>query len=220
MLVAEARPVVRDALAALLDGRLGASIVVMSDADSVTAALGRRPRPHLLVLGPRIVGGRVEALTAYAARRRQVPVLALVGDPAMGPALLAAGAIGVLDASTSDGAMLVEAARAAMNGTAALSPGVERALVADPPPAPGAVDPRDRLSPREIEVVALYAEGRTTGAIASILGVSPRTIETHRARILGKLGLQDTFALITVARAWSIGAPDVTSVGSDGAAEI
>ena len=49
----------------------------------------------------------------------------------------------------------------------------------------------DPLSPREQEVVKLIAEGMSGREIADQLGISPRTVERHRANLLEKLGLQD-----------------------------
>jgi DNA-binding NarL/FixJ family response regulator len=50
--------------------------------------------------------------------------------------------------------------------------------------------PLDDLTPREREVLALMAEGRSNGAIAGVLGMGPKTVETHVAAIFSKLGLE------------------------------
>ncbi len=56
-------------------------------------------------------------------------------------------------------------------------------------------EPADPLTPRELEVVKLIAEAHTTGQIAELLTISPRTVERHRENILGKLGMRDRVEL-------------------------
>ncbi len=52
------------------------------------------------------------------------------------------------------------------------------------------------LTPRELEITQLLAEGKTNWCIATILGISVRTVETHRAKVMGKLGLQSVVELV------------------------
>lgn len=54
----------------------------------------------------------------------------------------------------------------------------------------------DRLSPREREVVAQLAAGHTSKEIARLLGLSPRTVDMHRARLLRKFGVRSTAQLL------------------------
>lgn len=65
-------------------------------------------------------------------------------------------------------------------------------------PQPGARPPANvaGLTPREIEITQLLAEGKTNWCIATILGISARTVETHRANIMQKLGLQSVVELV------------------------
>jgi DNA-binding NarL/FixJ family response regulator len=78
-----------------------------------------------------------------------------------------------------------------------LSPTISRAVVeayfnkASPP--------GDALSPRERQVLQLVAEGKTTKEIAGVLGVSIKTAETHRARLMRKLDIHDTAGLVRFA---------------------
>jgi DNA-binding NarL/FixJ family response regulator len=77
----------------------------------------------------------------------------------------------------------LDAARRVSEGGSALDPQVVATLIS----APG---PLDELSPREREVLALMAEGRTNGGIARRLWLTEKTVETHVRTILMKLGLQ------------------------------
>jgi DNA-binding NarL/FixJ family response regulator len=65
--------------------------------------------------------------------------------------------------------------------------------------APGAEPTEERLSARERETVQLLAEGKSNKEVASILGISPKTAETHRAAIMRKLGLNTFSELVRYA---------------------
>jgi DNA-binding NarL/FixJ family response regulator len=57
--------------------------------------------------------------------------------------------------------------------------------------APSDDEPLTELTPRELEVLALVAEGKTNAGIAKQLWVTEKTVETHVSSILGKLGLRN-----------------------------
>jgi DNA-binding NarL/FixJ family response regulator len=61
------------------------------------------------------------------------------------------------------------------------------------------LDPYETLTTRERETLQLAAEGRTNSDIAAALYISPRTVETHRANVMRKLGLQNQADLIRYA---------------------
>ena len=112
-----------------------------------------------------------------------------------------AGASGFV--SKADAARtLVEAVRTIVNGQTFFPlPAVAvRLAVADDRPA-GVARPAARgpLTPRESEVLALLAAGRTNKEIAATLGISIKTAETHRARILRKLDLHSMNELVRYA---------------------
>ena len=88
---------------------------------------------------------------------------------------------------------LVEACRAAMRGEPFLYPGAITALIKDflMHAHDGGPDRENPLTPREEEVTKLIAEGHTSKEIASLLVLSEKTVERHRANILEKLGLRD-----------------------------
>jgi DNA-binding CsgD family transcriptional regulator len=56
------------------------------------------------------------------------------------------------------------------------------------------------FTPREREILALLGAGHTNDEIASRLGISPRTVETHRAHVVTKIGGRSRAALISAAR--------------------
>jgi DNA-binding NarL/FixJ family response regulator len=55
---------------------------------------------------------------------------------------------------------------------------------------------RGQLTPREMEILRLLAEGKVNKEVATLLGISVRTVETHRAKIMLKLGLHSLAELI------------------------
>lgn len=98
---------------------------------------------------------------------------------------------------TQAAAELVQAIREILRNALYVSPGISRTLVeaylskTEIPPEP--------LTPREREVLQLVAEGRTTKEIATLLGLSVKTAETHRMKIMRKLEIHETASLVRYA---------------------
>jgi DNA-binding NarL/FixJ family response regulator len=107
---------------------------------------------------------------------------------------LKAGAAGYVLKASAD-RDLVEACRAAMRGEPFLYPGAVTALIRDFLARDGSDGELEPLTPRELEIVKLIAEAHSTREIADILVISPKTVERHRANILGKLGMRDRVEL-------------------------
>ncbi|MGH7700578.1 MAG: response regulator [Gemmatimonadales bacterium] len=84
-----------------------------------------------------------------------------------------------------------------VKGAMYLSPGVSRAVV-DAYLATGKAA-GDRVTPRERHVLQLIAEGKTTKEIAGLLGVSVKTAEAHRARVMKRLGIHTIAGLVRYA---------------------
>ncbi|HKC23546.1 MAG TPA: response regulator transcription factor [Thermoanaerobaculia bacterium] len=109
---------------------------------------------------------------------------------------LEAGAKGyVLKTQAADD--LVQAIHTVARGESYLSPGVSGAVVEA---ALGGHDvPIDPLTARERQVLQLVAEGKTTRAMAELLGVSTKTAESHRTRLMKKLGIHEVAGLVRYA---------------------
>jgi DNA-binding NarL/FixJ family response regulator len=109
---------------------------------------------------------------------------------------LRAGAAGYVLKRAAD-KDLVEAVRAASRGEPFLTSTAQQALIRD------FIDrgeqPGDDLTPREQEVVKLIAEAHTNREIAEILHLSEKTVESHRGRVLQKLGMRDRVELVRYA---------------------
>ena len=92
---------------------------------------------------------------------------------------------------------LIEACRATMRGEPFLYPAAVKALVRDylDRASRGEETPEDPLTPRELEVVKLIAEGMTSDEIARELFISKKTVDRHRANVLEKLGMRNRVEL-------------------------
>jgi two-component system response regulator NreC len=111
---------------------------------------------------------------------------------------LQAGAMGYVLKSSSDAEELLTAIRAVASGQRYLGqPLSERAISAYFRGSRSTeLDPYDTLSSREREVLRLVGEGQNNIAVAQRLGISPRTVENHRANLMRKLDLKSQSALI------------------------
>lgn len=111
---------------------------------------------------------------------------------------LQAGARGYL-LKESAGAEVVDAVRAVYSGGRYLSQKIAANVVDDYLREGQPASPLQALSRRELEVVQLVAEGRTSAEIATLLALSPKTIETYRSRLMQKLGVTDVPSLVKFA---------------------
>ena len=139
---------------------------------------------QILSVSPR---ARVLALSQHGERR-------LLAD------MLKAGAVGYL-LKTSCGTELLAAVHAVVAGHTYLSPEITGVVVGEyvnGVPA-GESTPLQSLTPRQRQVLQLVAEGRDSKEIASVLGVSIRTVEVNRAKVMDKLHVHSVAGLTKVA---------------------
>jgi DNA-binding NarL/FixJ family response regulator len=92
---------------------------------------------------------------------------------------------------------LVKAIKEVSLGAVYMSPGVSREAVRAY--LDGTEPSNDGLTPREREVLQLVAEGKTTKEVAAVLGISVKTAESHRSRIMEKLDIHETASLVRYA---------------------
>ena len=167
----------------------GAEAVSRGAAEDVDSAI-------LDVSMPRMTG--LQATRELLHRRPALRVLILSmheGEQYLYEALKA-GASGYVLKSVAD-RVLVEACRASMRGEPFLYPAALTALMRDylDRASRGETSTEDLLTPRELEVVKLIAEGHTSEEIAETLIISKKTVENHRANILEKLQLRNRVEL-------------------------
>lgn len=204
VLLVDDHAVLRAGLRALLETQ--ADIRVVGEAatgeEGVARARGLRPDVVLMDLVMPGAGG-LEATRQIAAlgTGARVLVLTVHAEEEFLLPVLDAGASGYLTKeSAGDG--VIEAIRAVARGEVFLSPSAARTLTRRfrGPQGPGAAeDPLEPLSDREREVLALTAEGFTSGEIGERLRISPKTVDTYRQRLAEKLDLHHRSELVRFA---------------------
>ncbi|MFZ0383602.1 MAG: response regulator transcription factor [Solirubrobacteraceae bacterium] len=195
VLLADDHAVVRSGLRAVLDGEPDIEVVAEAQdgMEAVEKTLaGDIDLAILDVSMPRLTG--LQATVELRRRRREVRVLILsVHDHEQYFfEALKAGASGYVLKSSAN-RDLIGACRAAMRGESFLYPNAVTTLVREylEQARRGEAAPEDPLTPRELQVVKLIAEGHSSDQIADELVISRKTVDHHRANILGKLGMRN-----------------------------
>ena len=199
ILLADDHTVVRQGLRFILDSEPDLEVVaeVSNGNDAVARALQDDVDLAILDIAMPTMTG-LQAARELSRRRPDLRmlILSMHDDEGYLYEALKAGTSGYVLKSVAD-RDLVEACRAAMRGEPFLYAGAERALVRDyvQRARAGETPPEDPLTPREQQIVKLIAESNTNRQIAELLTISEKTVETHRANILEKLGMRDRVEL-------------------------
>jgi DNA-binding NarL/FixJ family response regulator len=170
--------------------------------EAVRQALETQPDIAILDIGmPKLNG--IEATRQIVRRLPDIRVLILSmhGNDAYIMQALKAGAKGYLLKDSAD-TELIRAVAAVSSGKSYFSPAVSTVMLDDYVrhlAEKGISDRYESLSEREREIFQLVAEGHSNKEIATLLSVSPTTVETHRAHILQKLGVHNTAELVLFA---------------------
>ena len=195
MLVDDA-PLIREGFARLLRDEGIEVVAQYADALGIVAAVAEM-RPDVVVMDVRMPPTHTtEGLQAAVELKERYPevgvlVLSQYVETLHAMNLLkgAHGGVGyLLKERVTAHAELVDAIGRVAGGGTVLDPEVVRKVLE----SPRQIDPLDRLTTREHEVLALVAEGHSNAAIADLLATSSRTIETHTGRIFNKLDLEAT----------------------------
>lgn len=201
VLLADDHALVRAGMRSLLRDIEGVEVVGEA-ADGVQAlALAERERPDVVLLDIAMKG--MNGLEAAARLRELHPGIKVIilsmhaGEEYVLQALRAgAAAYLIKDSATAE---LELALRSVMRGETYLSPAISRQVVEGYVQRVGAGAGEDPLTPRQREVLKRIAEGRSTKEIAFDLGLSVKTVETHRAQLMERLGIRDIAGLVRYA---------------------
>ncbi|WP_329363581.1 response regulator transcription factor [Streptomyces sp. NBC_01483] len=197
VLLADDHTLVRRGVRLILDGEPDLTVVAEAGDGAEAVARARDTDVDLAVLD--IAMPRMTGLQAARELSRRLPdlrilILTMYDNEQYFFEALKAGACGYVLKSVAD---LVEACRAAMRDEPFIYPGAETALVRTylERMRRGEGLPARTVTDREEEVLKLVAEGHTTKEIAELLYISAKTVESHRANLLQKLGLRDRLEL-------------------------
>ena len=195
VLLADDHAVVRSGLRAVLDGEPDIEVVAEAEdgQEAVDKTLaGGVDLAILDVSMPRMTGLQATVELRRRSAEVRVLILSVHDNEQYFFEALRAGASGYVLKSAAN-RDLVDACRAAMRGESFLYPTAVTALVREylEQARRGEAAPEDPLTPRELQVVKLIAEGHSSDQIAAELVISRKTVDHHRANILGKLGMRN-----------------------------
>lgn len=150
-------------------------------------------------------GDGLDALKQLRSERPEQRILVLTthDEKVYGERVIRAGAAGYVMKATPAEEVL-NAIRTALRGELAVSPALAAALLNSVVlgQRPGTRAPLDTLSDRELEIFKLIGQGQNTRDIATSLGISAKTVETHQFNLRTKLGIASTHQLRHLAFTW------------------
>lgn len=204
ILLADDHGVVRKGLRFLLESEPDFEVAGEAADGRQAVDLAAELAPDVVVMDiamPRLNGIDATDQIVRRAPRTGVIILSMHSDEEYLVRALSAGAKGYLlkDSAEAD---LVDAIRSVSEGKPFFSPAIAKTLLEDylrRLQQRGLSDSYDLLSDREKEVLHLLAEGKTNKEVATLLDLSPYTVETHRNRIMQKLNLHNTAEIVLYA---------------------
>jgi DNA-binding NarL/FixJ family response regulator len=201
VVLADDHALVRAGMRSLLGGMAQVEVVGEAASGEEALVLAERERPDVVLMDIAMKG--ITGLEAAARMRDQHPgvrviILSMHAGEEYVLQALRAGAIGYLlkDAATGE---LELALRSVMRGESWFSPAVSRQVVEGYVQRVGGEPVADALTARQREVLKLVAGGKSTKEIAFDLNLSVKTVETHRAQIMERLGIRDVAGLVRYA---------------------
>jgi DNA-binding NarL/FixJ family response regulator len=210
VVLADDHAVVRKGIREFLENAGDIEVVAEAGDGEEALRLVAEHEPDIAILDirmPHVTGIEATRRIAAGNSRTRVLILSSYDDDPYIFALLSAGASGYV-LKTASGEEIVRAVRTVQRGEAALSPEVASKVIrqATSGRPEGAREQVERLTPREIDVLRLAAEGMTNRAIGHELSIGHRTVQGHLANIYGKLGVNSRTEAVTQAlrRGWIV----------------
>ena len=204
VLVTDDHAMVRDGICALLalTGDIEAVGIATNGREALEMVKALIPDVVLMDIAMPIMDG-VEATRRIHKEFPKVKVLALTqyDDKAYVFPVIEAGASGFIS-KTAASSELATGIRSVHRGDSFLSPSVARFLVEDYQQIAsmkGSQDPYEQLTNREREVLKLVAEGHTAQEVATMLVLSPKTVERHKTNLMSKLDIHNRTELVKYA---------------------
>ncbi len=210
ILLVDDHALVRAGMRSLLRDIAGVEVVAEANDGAEALVTAERERPDVVLMDIAMKGmNGLEAAARLRERQPRAKIIILSMHTSEEYVLLAlrAGAAAYLikDSATSE---LELALKSVMRGETYLSPAISRQVVDGYVQRVGVGAGPDPLTPRQREVLKRIAEGRSTKEIAFELNLSVKTVETHRAQIMERLGIRDVAGLVRYAMRVGIVPPE------------
>jgi DNA-binding NarL/FixJ family response regulator len=202
ILLADNHTLVRAGLRSLLQSLEGVDVVAEASDGRAVLSLVEAHHPDVVLMDvamPEMNGLEATARVVKEFPTVRVIILSMHANEEYVLQALRVGAMGYVlkDSGVSE---LELALRAISKGETYLSPAVSKHVVADyVRRAGGETSPLDQLTPRQREILQLLVKGQTTKKIAEALFISVKTVETHRAQLMERLGIHDVAGLVRYA---------------------
>jgi len=201
ILLVDDHALVREGVSRLLEAQSDMQVVGSFGEPEAALAFAAREEPDVAIVDvamPQASGIELARRLRMASPDTQLLVLSMHSNPEYVHQALLAGALGYV-AKESAGPVLVEAVRAVQAGRRYLSESLGGDALSRYLQRGEDSDPLGRLSAREREVLRHTVEGCTIAETAQRLGLSPKSVETYRSRLMTKLGIEDLPALVKFA---------------------
>ncbi len=198
--LADDHTLVREGIAVLIGAAEDMEVVGQCGDGLKVAAEVLRTKPTVVVLDLTMPGMNGLDICRQLQRRAKgvgVLVLTMHTDEEFIVRALENGASGYL-VKEAAADQLAEAVRTVARGELYLGPRVPKTVL-HRLTAGGGEDPYNKLTARERQVLQLIAEGKTNRQVAEVLGLSVKTVDTHRAHLMRKLGIHDQTTLVKYA---------------------
>lgn len=201
ILLSDHHVVCREAIRSLIDDEDDFAVVAEASDGREALALALRLKPDIVVTEistPRLSG--IEVIRRLNQENPPVRVLVLSSHEGRSAVeqSLRAGAVGYVPKSATAGE-LMQALHVLREGRSFVSPSVAQHLIYAISGRQGCEATPEELTGREREVLQLIAEGLSSKEVATELGVATRTVESHRASVMDKLGIHKVSGLVRFA---------------------
>jgi len=201
ILIADDHGIVRSGIRMLIDRQQGMHVVAEAEDGIQAVELAQATRPDVAILDvsmPRMTGLQAAREIRSRLPGTSVLLLSMHDDERYVFDAVDVGAAGYVLKRSAD-TDLIDAIQAVARGEQFVSPVTERAVIKEWLAGEREERLEDPLTPRELDVVKLIAEAHTNKQIAVALHVSEKTVESHRANVLSKLGMRDRVELVRYA---------------------
>jgi DNA-binding NarL/FixJ family response regulator len=208
VLIVDDHPIVRQGLRLMINEEPDLEVVGEAQSEREARAAIRELEPDVVIVDISLAqGDGLELVRDVHAHHGGLPmlVLSMHDELIYAERLLAAGASGYIMKQAASDQLLVALRRVLAGGTylsESLAQSLERSGRVGAPTAGAGVDPVKRLSNRELQVLSLIGRGQSSREAAEGLGLSVKTVETHRQSLKRKLNLATNAQLLQYAINW------------------